>query len=178
TGLAGTAVTGLGWSAERPCPPPSLSIAGGTAVNSTCVQENPGDLPVLVLTSAAASGSHAWTFGHVFRRGDVPAGSNITTDSPNSQAEVRNRWSDGSVKYAVLSGIASFTQNSPRNFALATTSATPPSGSVPEPTTVDVAITFSGDLSGTYSLNSVLGVDRSSWNKSQGGRVRRIPGPV
>jgi hypothetical protein len=178
SGLAGAAVSGMAWSAGRPCPPPQLSVSGGNSSTTTCVQETAGQLPTLTLTSAAATGQYAWTFGQAFRKGDVPSGAYITTDTAGSQADVRNRWSDGSVKYAVISGIASFTQNTPKVVQFAT-SASPPSGTnVPEPTTLDVSVTLTGAGAGTYTLQSLLGVDRSTWSKSQGGRVRRIPGPV
>ena len=175
-GAAGTAVTGLAFGAQ-PCPPPQLSVSGGTTSSTTCVPSTPGALPVLKLTSAAASGVQAWTAGHAFRQGDVPSGSYITSNGTATQADVRNRWPDGSVKFAVLSGTASFTQNTVKSLQLATTT-TAPSGSVAEPTSLDVSVTFSGAVSGTYTLQSALGVDRSTWNKSAAGRVRQIPGPV
>lgn len=178
SGVAGSALAGVSFSAERPCPPPSFTITGGTSVTSACVASNPGSLPAITLTSSAASGQHAWTFGHAFRKGDVPAGTYITSDATNTQAEVRNRWSDGSVKFAVVSGLASFMQNSPRAIQLATTSSPPSSSTVPEPSSINVSLSFSGAVSGTYSLQSLLGVDRSTWNKAAGGRVRSIRGPV
>jgi hypothetical protein len=50
----------------------------------------------------------AWTFGQVFRRGDFPQQVDAVATAGQLtafQADVRNRWSDGSVKYAVLSGL-------------------------------------------------------------------------
>jgi hypothetical protein len=109
----------------------------------------------------------------------VPSGSHIAADSNSFQAEVRNRWSDGSVKFAVLSGVSTFAQNQPKVLALSTTSSVPAGANVAEPTSLDVAVAFSGGVSGTYTLQSVLGVDKESWgSKSTGGRVRKILGPV
>jgi hypothetical protein len=176
TGIAGTAVTGIGWA--RPCPPPSLSISGGSSAATTCVQETPGQLPTFTLTSAAANGLHAWTFGHAFKMGDVPSGRYLTSDANSSQADVRNRWSDGSVKFAVLSGISNLVQGAAKSIVLATSASASSGSTVPEPTSLDVTVAFSGGISGTYALQSCLGVDRSTWNKGAAGRVRRIPGPV
>jgi hypothetical protein len=130
------------------------------------------------LISAASSGTHSWTVGHAFRQGDLPQGSYVTTNAASSQAVVRNRWPDGSVKYAVLSGTSSFTQNSAVTIQLGTTSTAPSSSTVAEPANLDVSVTLSGDVSGTYTLQSCLGVDLSTWNRSSAGRVRQILGPV
>jgi hypothetical protein len=109
----------------------------------------------------------------------VPSGSHIAADSNSFQAEVRNRWSDGSVKFAVLSGVSTFAQNQPKVVALSTANSVPAGANVAEPTSLEVAVAFSGGVSGTYTLQSVLGVDKESWgSKSTGGRVRKILGPV
>jgi hypothetical protein len=175
--LAGVGLPAIGWAASKPCPPSTLSVTGGSSTTSSCASS--GGLPVLTLTSAAVSGIYPWTFGQAFRKGDVPNGSYITGDSSGFQAEVRNRWSDGSVKFAVLSGISSFTQGQPRAVGLSTTSSTPVGTNVAEPSSLDVSVAFSGGVSGTYALQSVLGLDKESWgSKATGGRVRKILGPV
>ncbi|HVZ35288.1 MAG TPA: hypothetical protein VG963_22835, partial [Polyangiaceae bacterium] len=176
-GAATTAATGLAWAA-RPCPPPTLSVSGGSSVSTPCKADTPGLLPSIKLTSAAASGSYGWTVGHAFKQGDVPSGAYITGNSGTLQADIRNRWPDGSVKFAVLSGIAEFTQNSAKSIALATTSAAPSGSNVAEPTNLDVSVTLSGTGAGTYTLQSCLGIDRSTWSRGSPGRVRQILGPV
>src|SRR5688572_28266680 len=103
SGLVGTFATGVAWGA-RPCPPPSVSVDGGSTATSGCA---PDTLPVIKLTSAAASGTHAWTFGQIFKKGDVPSGSSITSNANATQADTRSRYSDGSVKFAVISGLSS-----------------------------------------------------------------------
>jgi len=175
--LAGAGLPALGWAAGKPCPPATFSVSGGTSTSSSCVAT--GGLPALFLTSSAASGTYPWTFGQAFRKGDVPSGSYLTADVGNFQAEVRNRWSDGSLKFAVLSGISSFTSGQPSTVQLSTTSSGPSGGSVPEPTSLDVSVAFSGGVSGTCTLQSLLGVAKESWgSKATGGRVRSIPGAV
>lgn len=176
-GAAGSAVSGLAFSSTNPCPPPSLNVSGGSAAATPCAS-GPAGLPSLTVTSAAKSGTYGWTFGQAFRQGDVPTGQYIVVNGTTSQAVVRNRWPDGSVKFAVLSGISPFSSNVPSVLTLATTSQAPSGSVVAEPASISVTATFSGAVTGTYALQSCLGVDLSTWNKSRAGRVRQIPGPV
>lgn len=65
----------------------------------------PGDTIVtLGLIPKTTGTTIPFTFGHTFREGDIPVGYEVGADIPEFQASVRNRWRDGSVKYAVLSG--------------------------------------------------------------------------
>ncbi len=80
-----------------PPPPPPTSAAPSEGFNGQ-----------LALHLDGGGDGKAWTFGQVFRRGDFPqqVGAVATTGTLAAfQADVRNRWSDGSVKFAVLSGI-------------------------------------------------------------------------
>ena len=63
----------------------------------------PGGVP-LQLVSAVAGTSLPFTVGHAIRQGDVPAGADVRADIPEFQAVVKNRWPDGSAKFAILSG--------------------------------------------------------------------------
>jgi len=176
--LAGVGLPAICQAASKPCPPAALSVTGGSATTASC-GSSPGALPVLTLTSAGPSGTYPWTFGQAFRQGDVPGGTYLASNANSFQAEVRNRWSDGSAKFAVLSGVSSFTQGQPRVVELSVTATAPAGAVVPEPTSLDASVTFSGGLTGAVTLQSVLGLDKSSWsNKTTGGRVRTIPGPV
>jgi hypothetical protein len=59
------------------------------------------------LTSAVGGNALPFAFGHPFKRGDVPSGTFLTASVAGLtgfSAAVRNRWPDGSVKFAVLSG--------------------------------------------------------------------------
>ena len=64
-----------------------------------------GDLVSLRLTTPS-TGPQPFTVGQIFRKGDLPGDAAITASIGQFQAEVRNRWSDGSVRFAVLSGVA------------------------------------------------------------------------
>ncbi|MBS0366436.1 MAG: hypothetical protein JSR67_11520 [Proteobacteria bacterium] len=174
-GATGAVMTGAAFAAT-PCAPGALSVAGGTSSSTSCVIK-PGSLPAIALLSTAPSGSYAWTAGQAFRQGDVPGGSYLSASGSSLQADIRNRWPDGSVKFAVLSGVTAFRQNQTVLVQLAVTGSTP-TGTVAEPASLPVTVTFSGAVTGSYALQSCVGVDRSTWNKAAGGRVRQIPGPV
>jgi len=116
-----------------------------------------------------------WTFGQVFRKGDIPQGHHVTSDAAVFQADVRNRWSDGSVKFAVLSGIA----DGGATLQLKKATTIPSGTDVVEPRTMDVAVQFTGAVTGTYRLQDCLGVERSTWSRNSAGRVRQLSaGPV
>jgi len=178
---AGIIVPGVAWSASRPCPPPGLGVSGGTTETTVCSRTGPGQLPKLTLMSRAANGAHAWTFGHVFRQGDVPSGFTVTAGSDAIQMDVRNRWPDGSLKFAVLSGVTTLVRNSPKPIALGVSAEGDRSATqnVPEPASLDVKLTFGGAVTGTYTLQSALGVNKEVWeSRSRAGRVRKILGPI
>lgn len=104
-GAAGSTLPVLTRAAGQPCPPPSVSAVGGTTATTTC-GASAGALTTLRLASSGGMTGAAWTFGQAFREGHVPAGSFIGAQGPSAfQAAVKNRWPDGSVKFAVLSGI-------------------------------------------------------------------------
>ena len=58
--------------------------------------------PTLTLSGAGIA-PRAWTFGFPCREGDFP--STLRAPGAALQVDVRNRWGDGSVKLAVISGI-------------------------------------------------------------------------
>ena len=53
---------------------------------------------------AQTAGTMPFALGFAFREGDIPAGRQVTASLPNVQCVVKNRWQDGSVKFAVLAG--------------------------------------------------------------------------
>ncbi len=84
--------------------------------------------PTVTLTSSASQ-AVAYTFGQAFRAGDVPSGQHITAGEAGFDAVVLNRWPDGSVKFALISGIKTLAANVPAALALRATT-TPPTGSL------------------------------------------------
>lgn len=53
---------------------------------------------------APASGTHPFTLGFAFRQGDIPSGKLPVLGLAQSQCVVKNRWPDGSAKFALVSG--------------------------------------------------------------------------
>lgn len=126
---------------------------------------------ITTLTLTGGSAGKAWTFGHPFKQGDVPSGSYITATGPASfQAEVRNRWADGSVKFAVLSGIGGTSAE------LRTTAVAPSGTNVAEPSTT-ATVQFSSPAT-TVSLATARANGSMAWTKSTAHKVREILGPV
>ncbi|NUZ05169.1 hypothetical protein [Piscinibacter koreensis] len=70
------------------------------------------------LTSSVGGSALPFTLGQALRQGDVPSGKILTASGAESQFVVKNRWPDGSAKYAVISGRADLTANSPKTIAL------------------------------------------------------------
>jgi hypothetical protein len=171
--------------------PNSLTFTGGTQVLDTkpatitgtagaagstlsiTVSVDDGQAVGALNTSLSLTGGgsgKAWTFGHAFKQGDVKATEYITATGPTQfQAEVRNRWSDGSVKYAVLSGIGGTA------VALSATGTTPATGEVAL-TDPQASVTFTGGVTGTYACPTTNTV--GAWNKAAATLVRKIAGPV
>lgn len=152
----------------------SVESALVTVSIGTNAGTQPGSLNVtLGLTNGGAG--KPWTFGHAFKKGDVPTGSFIIGTGPSEfQADIRNRWADGSVRFAVLSGIG--------GTSCVITSATAPlnSGSttVSEPSAAAVSgytITLTGDGAGTYTIP--VGA-QTTWARGTASKVRQILGTV
>lgn len=61
------------------------------------------------VTAAAAGANLPFTIGHAFKKGEIPAGSVVVGNIPELQVVVKNTWPDGSMKFAIVSGLASFT---------------------------------------------------------------------
>lgn len=72
----------------------------------------------LSLLSVSGGTALPFTVGQAFAQGDVPSSSSVLADIPNFQAVVKNRWSDGSVKFAILSGHADLGTNTWKTIGL------------------------------------------------------------
>lgn len=64
-----------------------------------------------------------FTLGFAFKRGDVIAGRTVIGDTASVQVSVKNRWPDGSIKFAILSGIASVPTSAGITVSLSTAAA-------------------------------------------------------
>lgn len=74
--------------------------------------------PILTLSSTVAQTLAPFCVGHAFARGAIPSGTEVVTDVPDFQCAVKNRWPDGSTKFAILAGRANLVANTPLNLGL------------------------------------------------------------
>src|SRR4051812_15164585 len=58
------------------------------------------------LSSAAGGSNLPFTLGYAFRQGDIPAGAQAVGNLAALQVVPKNAWPDGSLKFAVVSGLA------------------------------------------------------------------------
>jgi hypothetical protein len=94
--------------APQPAPSPSPAPSPATPQPAPSPPPQPGSSGDVALALEGGGDGKPWTFGQIFMKGDYPdqvdayaADGTLTA----FQADVRNRWPDGSVKFAVLSGI-------------------------------------------------------------------------
>lgn len=138
------------------CPPPNPRLDGENSVSNSCAN---GALPSFTLTSSTGRSLSPFTLGQVFKMGDVPSGQFIVASIPNFQADVRNRWSDGSVKFAVLSGRINLSAGSATTVSLQRTETAPRRVLLSERDLRSVAPNASVSLGGygTVTLGALLG---------------------
>jgi hypothetical protein len=172
-GLGGVLIPGFVVAATEPCAPGKLNVQGGTSAPGACASA----LPVLQLASEAPAGTYAWTAGHAFRRGHVMNA--VTAEGEPIQCDVRNRWPDGSIKFAVLSGVSDI--NKIKHVRLAAGAG--PSGQAIAESRIstilgDNDVSLSLGTFGTVSLRSLVG-SAVTRNGSTAGRVRTaVSGPI
>ena len=75
-------------------------------------------LPSFEITSTTGGSNLPFTIGMPFRQGDVPSGSDVVGSNGSLQVIAKNRWPDGSMKIAVISGRATLSPNSPSTISL------------------------------------------------------------
>lgn len=75
-------------------------------------------MPVITTLTLQAnqSGSLPWTCGHVFKKGSLPSGQTLL----GLQTNIRTTWADGSAQITSISGVNTFTANSPLNINIET----------------------------------------------------------
>ena len=71
------------------------------------------------LLSPSSSTAAPFCLGFAFRPGDIPAGQAATTSAPNVQITPTNFWNDGSLKFAVIAGLAPLAANQALTVSLA-----------------------------------------------------------
>jgi hypothetical protein len=86
-------------------------------------------IATLSIASASRGANLPFTVGQVFKKGEVK--DSVRIEGIASQCDVLNRWEDGSVKFAALTGIADF--DAPRVFELRKAAAAESSKALPLP---------------------------------------------
>ena len=101
-----------------------------------------------------------YTVGQALKQGEVPSGSTLVADSGSLQVVVKNRWPDGSAKFALLSGRTDLSANSWKSIGLSVASA--PAAATP---------VSSADLNATGMSASVQfgSFGTASWNAGEWG---------
>lgn len=161
------------------------TVPAGTYTVTYDAADNIGvDVAPLGLEGAGAG--VPWTFGQVFAEGDVPQHVDAVATGgvlEAFQADVRNRWPDGSAKFAVLSGIGS------TGVMLRSVNAPGSSGTVPLGA-VQASVSFSsitdhvgasvlpGPVVVTMPNGAEPAVFGADINAHSSGLVRRVDGPV
>jgi hypothetical protein len=92
-------------SAPAPAPTPTPTPAPAPA---PAPLPPPGTTLTTLRLSSSQPGVLPFAVGHAFRKGDIPSNTRVAAQGTGLsafEADVRNRWPDGSVKFAVLSGM-------------------------------------------------------------------------
>jgi hypothetical protein len=138
------------------------SIVAGTNGHILTADDQTGaagvDVTMFTLTSNTTA-TLPFTIGHAFKQGDIPSGQFIVSDLSTFQGSIRNRWPDGSVKYAVLSGRKLLTNGTPSTVIVRRQTADPGGVNIAESTLIGLNPTVSMTLSsfGTVTLSALFG---------------------
>ncbi len=159
--------------------PSTVAYLGGLFYSSAShATALPQALPSLTL-AAAMSGTHDYTFGQVFKRGAVPAGTRLRTTMERSQVDWLQTWSDGSLLQASIT-VRGPLSPKPRTVEFGI-DATP----VGNPLTLadlvasrpHAMVGFSGDVETEIKLADLLGQTNDGTWKTPGLVKQRISGP-
>jgi hypothetical protein len=82
------------------------------------------------MQSTVAALQVPFSIGFAFRQGDIPAGSTVASDRGALQVTPRNRWPDGSLKFAQLAGKMNLLGNSPVSATLRASASGPVGGAL------------------------------------------------
>lgn len=75
-------------------------------------------IATFTLRSAATQANAPFCLGHAFKRGDVPAGSQMVGSISDLQVTPQTTWPDGSLKFAIVAGRAALTGGTPLSVTL------------------------------------------------------------
>jgi hypothetical protein len=126
------------------------------------------------LTSTSGGTDLPFTLGYPFRKGDVPAGARVVGSPVPVQVVAKNYWSDGSIKFATISGRATVKAGVPQTVTLGVGAASTQANLTTDAlvaTGVTAAVAASGIGTASWSgadwaspfLSWVSGPQMSSW---------------
>ncbi len=98
-------------------PPVSAPAAPAAAPAPALGPAATGSMAFSLLTTVAADAA-PFCIGFAFRKGDVPSAQGVVGNIANLQVTPKNRWADGSLKFAVVAGRAALTANATRMITL------------------------------------------------------------
>jgi len=85
---------------------PAISTSNQVVINDT------QSISISIGLTSSTTNNTPFTVGQPFRQGNVPAGQSLVLQSPASgQIIPKNYWPDGSLKFAIVSGITNLTAN-------------------------------------------------------------------
>jgi hypothetical protein len=155
------------------------SVAVSTNGNYVVADDGAADDITTFFVFSSVGGRVPFTFGQPYKAGDVPSGVDILSDVNEFQTDVKNRWLDGSVFFAIHSGIASVQANTTTTFKLkkgTATSVAPLTESLLTAASINVSVGFS-DI-GALQVLDLVGVSSSAVHGSNG-RIRQwLNGPI
>lgn len=134
-------------------------------------------MDIMLTNRSGSAGTKTFSGGQAFRVGDVPAGKLPTAaELQDFQVSVQNRWPDGSLRFAVLSGRMSMSVNESRKIRLGVGPAPAQSqAAISETVLSNVNAQLGFAPFGSVSLRDLVGVSSSLQNGRYGpGRVRQL----
>lgn len=123
TGAAGPAPapTGGGTPGQLPSPAPGPTP---TPTPAPAPAPTPANAPAptgtaqFQLWSSTDQAAAAFCLGFAFKVGDIPAGSGVVANVANVQVTAKNRWPDGSLRFALVAGRAAVGASGPTTIGL------------------------------------------------------------
>lgn len=135
-----------------------------------------GSLAIVLTNRSGSAGSKTFSGAQVFKLGEIPSGKLPSCSLQDFQVSVLNRWPDGSLRFAVLSGRADMAVNESRRVPLSVTTAATPSGSaITESALANIDAELGFAPFGSVKLADLLGKTAAfSAGRYTAGRVRTL----
>ena len=125
------------------------------------------ELAILTIKSAPGGADLPWTFGHVFRKGDVPSGQFATVSESSAQVIPKATWTDGSLRHAIISGRTTLGTGVAHDVTVSVSSSAqnPGGATITESVLSGISATTSISFGafGTVTLASLIGSPHRTW---------------